>query len=53
MLKNNLKSLIDGENLSELLTELNLNSKARAENLGLYDWITLSDKLENLIEKHS
>lgn len=53
MLKNNLKSLIDDENLSEILTELNLNSKARAENLGLYDWIALSDKLENLIEKHS
>ena len=52
MLKNNLKSLIDDENLSEILTELNLNSKARAENLGLYDWIALSDKLENLIDKN-
>jgi len=53
MLKNNLKSLIDGEKLSELLTELDLNNKARAENLGLYDWITLSDQLEKLIEKQN
>ena len=45
MLKNNLKSILDPENLSELLIELDLNPLARAENLSLDEWILLSNKL--------
>jgi 16S rRNA (adenine1518-N6/adenine1519-N6)-dimethyltransferase len=47
MLKNNLRSIINSEKLAELLTELNLNPLARAENLSLEEWITLSNRLNN------
>lgn len=49
MLKNNLKSIIDPENLSDLLIELDLNPLARAENLSLDEWILLSNKLHQII----
>ncbi|MGY6529883.1 MAG: 16S rRNA (adenine(1518)-N(6)/adenine(1519)-N(6))-dimethyltransferase RsmA [Cyanobacterium sp.] len=48
MLKNNLKSIIDNDKLEEVLTKLNLNTLARAENLSLSDWILLSDELEKI-----
>lgn len=46
MLKNNLKSIISPEKLTEVLTKLNINDQARAENLSLEDWIQLSNNLE-------
>lgn len=49
MLKNNLKSLIEPEKLSNILTELNLNPQARAENLSLREWINLSNYLEKFM----
>ncbi|AUC59888.1 ribosomal RNA small subunit methyltransferase A [Cyanobacterium sp. HL-69] len=48
MLKNNLKSIVDNDKLEEILTNLNLNTLARAENLSLTDWILLSDELEKI-----
>ncbi len=45
MLKNNLKYIIEAEKLAELLTELELNPLARAENLSLEKWILLSNRL--------
>jgi 16S rRNA (adenine1518-N6/adenine1519-N6)-dimethyltransferase len=43
MLKNNLKRLIDIEKLEDLLTELNIKHEARGEELGLIDWVSLSN----------
>ena len=43
MLRNNLKSIITLENLTELLKQLNLNPQCRAENLSLQDWINLAN----------
>jgi 16S rRNA (adenine1518-N6/adenine1519-N6)-dimethyltransferase len=48
MLKNNLKSIIEPEKLTQLLTTLNLNPQARAENLNLQEWIRLSNSLNIL-----
>lgn len=45
MLKNNLKSIIEPEKLSEILTNINLNPLARAEDLSLEQWINLSNQL--------
>ncbi|MBF2047583.1 MAG: 16S rRNA (adenine(1518)-N(6)/adenine(1519)-N(6))-dimethyltransferase RsmA [Elainella sp. C42_A2020_010] len=45
MLRNNLQSLIDRETLSHLLESLGLNPQARAEDLGVADWVALSNRL--------
>ncbi|NJL84651.1 MAG: 16S rRNA (adenine(1518)-N(6)/adenine(1519)-N(6))-dimethyltransferase, partial [Chloroflexaceae bacterium] len=45
MLRNNLKTLIPSDALSQLLEQLNLDPQARAENLSLHQWIALSDRL--------
>lgn len=49
MLKNNLKPVIEPEKLTEILTELNINDQARAENLSLREWINLSNHLARII----
>ncbi|BAS58827.1 16S rRNA (adenine(1518)-N(6)/adenine(1519)-N(6))-dimethyltransferase RsmA [Leptolyngbya boryana CZ1] len=43
MLRNNLKSLIEVEELNQLLERLNLNPQARAEDLSVEEWVTLSN----------
>lgn len=45
MLKNNLKGIIEPDNLSQLLEELKINPQARAEEISVRDWINLSDRL--------
>jgi len=45
MLRNNLKSVIDSDQLSHLLEELNVNPQARAEDLSVERWIALSNAL--------
>lgn len=45
MLRNNLKNLIERDRLIEVLERLNLNPQARAEDLGVTDWIALSNYL--------
>lgn len=48
MLRNNLQSLIDRESLSALLEDLGLNPQARAEDLNVANWVTLSNKLGSI-----
>jgi len=45
MLRNNLKGLIAPDDLSDRLAALRLNPQARAEDLGLGEWIALSNTL--------
>ncbi|MGJ3246271.1 MAG: 16S rRNA (adenine(1518)-N(6)/adenine(1519)-N(6))-dimethyltransferase RsmA [Elainellaceae cyanobacterium] len=45
MLRNNLKNLIERDRLIEVLERLDLNPQARAEDLGVTDWIALSNHL--------
>lgn len=45
MLHNNLKHCVDREQLSTTLDALNISPKARAEDLGLSQWIALSNAL--------
>lgn len=51
MLRNNLKSLIEPENLSQLLENLAINPQARAEDLSVADWVNLSDRLPERIQQ--
>jgi 16S rRNA (adenine1518-N6/adenine1519-N6)-dimethyltransferase len=44
MLRNNLKSLLDPDQLTQELTELKLNPQARAEELSVANWISLSNQ---------
>ena len=48
MLRNNLKGLIESETLHQLLSELEINPQARAENLSVRDWINLSNRFSRL-----
>lgn len=43
MLRNNLKSVIEPEALNALLDRLNINPQSRAEDLGVREWIELTD----------
>jgi len=45
MLRNNLRSWVDRDHLTTLLTQMNLNPQVRAEDLSLDQWITLSNAL--------
>ncbi|MBE9014138.1 16S rRNA (adenine(1518)-N(6)/adenine(1519)-N(6))-dimethyltransferase, partial [Pseudanabaenaceae cyanobacterium LEGE 13415] len=43
MLRNNLKSVIEIEELNTLLEQLNINPQSRAEDLSVREWIELSN----------
>ncbi|MGA7934779.1 MAG: 16S rRNA (adenine(1518)-N(6)/adenine(1519)-N(6))-dimethyltransferase RsmA [Kovacikia sp.] len=45
MLRNNLQSLVDRDRLTALLQQLGINPNVRAEDLGVADWVTLSNRL--------
>jgi 16S rRNA (adenine1518-N6/adenine1519-N6)-dimethyltransferase len=45
MLKNNLKSVLEGDRLSAILQDLKINPQARAEDLGVTEWVALSDRI--------
>lgn len=45
MLRNNLKSVIEIDKLTEILEKLNLNPQCRAENISVEDWIKLANIL--------
>ena len=49
MLYNNLRSIIDSDRLLILLEKLNIASQARAEDLSLQDWISLSNYIQSAI----
>ncbi|BAU09591.1 dimethyladenosine transferase KsgA [Leptolyngbya sp. NIES-3755] len=53
MLRNNLKSVIEVEELNALLEQLNINSQARAEDLSVREWIELSNAFVNDKSAHS
>ena len=46
MLRNNLKSVIEGDNLAEVLEQLQINPDCRGEDLSLSQWISLSNLLD-------
>lgn len=46
MLRNNLKSMIECDRLTPILEQLNINPQARAEDLSLENWVTLSNTLQ-------
>lgn len=46
MLRNNLQPVVERDRLSALLENLHLNPQARAEDLSVVDWVTLSNKLK-------
>ncbi len=45
MLRNNLKSVIDIPDLTQLLEQLNINPQVRAEDLSVEQWVTLCNTL--------
>lgn len=45
MLRNNLKSVVESDRLTQLLEQLNINPQARAEDLGVSEWVELSNSL--------
>lgn len=47
MLRNNLKGIIEGDRLTQILEQLNINPQNRAEDLSLQQWITLSNYLDS------
>ena len=47
MLRNNLQSLVERENLTQLLEKLSVNPQARAEELSVHQWVSLANELEN------
>ena len=46
MLRNNLKSIVERDELSHLLEQLNIDPQARAEDLSVADWVRLSNQLQ-------
>ena len=46
MLRNNLKGIVDRDQLAQLLEQLKVNPQARAEDLSVADWVSLSNRLE-------
>ena len=45
MLRNNLKSVVECDRLTQLLEQLNVNPQARAEDLSVQQWVGLSNTL--------
>lgn len=47
MLRNNLKGIIDSDKLTSILEQLNINPQARAEDISVQEWVSLSNLLES------
>lgn len=47
MLRNNLQSIVERDNLTQLLEKLSVNPQARAEELSVMQWVSLANELEN------
>lgn len=47
MLRNNLKSVVDRDKLTELLESMQLNSQVRAEDLSVENWVMLSNSFSD------
>lgn len=50
MLRNNLKGLIDRDQLTAILSDLQLSPEARAEALSLPSWVTLSNRISEIVD---
>ncbi len=50
MLRNNLKGLIDRETLTDILVDLQINPEARAEAISIPSWVTLSNRVSEVIQ---
>lgn len=50
MLRNNLKSIIESDRLTHLLEQLDINPQARAEDLSVSEWVTLTNTLSSSSE---
>ncbi|MDJ0704104.1 MAG: 16S rRNA (adenine(1518)-N(6)/adenine(1519)-N(6))-dimethyltransferase RsmA [Leptolyngbyaceae cyanobacterium MO_188.B28] len=48
MLRNNLQSIIERDRLVALLESLAINPQARAEDLSVHQWVTLSNKMQEM-----
>ena len=48
MLRNNLQSVIERDRLIALLEALSINPQARAEDLSVHQWVTLSNKMQEM-----
>ncbi|EAW38454.1 16S rRNA (adenine(1518)-N(6)/adenine(1519)-N(6))-dimethyltransferase RsmA [Lyngbya sp. PCC 8106] len=48
MLRNNLQSVIDRDQLTQILEQLEVNPQARAEDLSVEQWVSLSNRLVHL-----
>lgn len=46
MLRNNLQAIVERDRLTQLLRQLEINPEARAEELGVAQWVALSNTLE-------
>ncbi|NER00874.1 MAG: 16S rRNA (adenine(1518)-N(6)/adenine(1519)-N(6))-dimethyltransferase RsmA [Cyanothece sp. SIO2G6] len=49
MLRNNLKSLVDRDRLTQILETLAINPQARPEDLNVGQWVALSQKIDQLL----
>jgi 16S rRNA (adenine1518-N6/adenine1519-N6)-dimethyltransferase len=47
MLRNNLQSVIDRDQLTQLLEQLEINPQVRAEDLGVAQWVSLVNMIGN------
>lgn len=45
MLRNNLKAIVESDRLTDLLTQLEIDPQARAEDLSVQEWVALSNQL--------
>ncbi|MFZ1027592.1 MAG: 16S rRNA (adenine(1518)-N(6)/adenine(1519)-N(6))-dimethyltransferase RsmA [Limnoraphis robusta] len=52
MLRNNLQSVIDRDRLSQILEQLEVNPQARAEDLSVEQWVSLSNQLVHLTSEN-
>ncbi|MFY7802295.1 MAG: 16S rRNA (adenine(1518)-N(6)/adenine(1519)-N(6))-dimethyltransferase RsmA [Limnoraphis robusta] len=52
MLRNNLQSVIDRDRLSQILEQLEINPQARAEDLSVEQWVSLSNQLIHLTSEN-
>lgn len=48
MLKNNLQSVVDRDELTPIMEKLNINPQARAEDLGVREWVSLVNELGSI-----
>ena len=51
MLRNNLQSIVERDTLSAILERLSINPQIRAEGLGVFEWVALSDAIDETADR--